>query len=76
VSGFSPGLASPIQRGGEIYLVEAAHGVGTGLSIRCSIIDARGGLLCVTADRGRGAVFQFTVPSDPGVTADRSSAKQ
>jgi len=48
---------------------------GMGLSICRLIIDAHGGQLWVTADKGRGAVFQFTVPVDPGnVTADRSSA--
>ena len=50
------------------------HGMGMGLSICRSIIDAHGGQLWATADRGRGAVFQFTVPVDPGnAAADRSS---
>ncbi|MGJ4940358.1 ATP-binding protein [Bradyrhizobium sp. HKCCYLS1011] len=48
---------------------------GHGLSICRSMIDAHGGQLWVTADKGRGAVFQFTVPVDRGyVTAERSSA--
>jgi K+-sensing histidine kinase KdpD len=49
--------------------------MGMGLSICRSIIDAHDGQLWVTADKGRGAVFQFTVPVDPdNVTAERSSA--
>jgi len=46
-----------------------------GLSICRSIIDAHRGQLWVTADKGRGAVFQFTAPVDPGnITAERSNA--
>jgi signal transduction histidine kinase len=43
-----------------------AHGMGIGLSICRSIIEEHDGRLWVTADKGRGAVFQFTVPVDPG----------
>jgi signal transduction histidine kinase len=43
-----------------------AHGMGMGLSICRSIIEAHEGQLWVTAGKGRGAVFQFTVPVDPG----------
>jgi signal transduction histidine kinase len=42
------------------------HGMGMGLSICRSIIEAHKGRLWVTADKGRGAVFHFTVPVDPG----------
>jgi signal transduction histidine kinase len=37
-----------------------------GLSICRSIIEAHEGRLSVTADKGRGAIFHFTVPVDPG----------
>ena len=44
-----------------------AHGMGMGLSICRSIIEAHEGQLWVTADKGRGAIFHFTVPVDhPG----------
>ena len=46
-----------------------AHGMGIGLSICRSIIEEHDGRLWVTADKGRGAVFQFTVPVDPGSTS-------
>ncbi|MEM5384052.1 AAA family ATPase [Paraburkholderia phymatum] len=42
-------------------------GLGMGLSICRSIIEARGGRLCATANAPRGAVVQFTVPAHPAV---------
>jgi C4-dicarboxylate-specific signal transduction histidine kinase len=41
-----------------------AHGMGIGLSISRSIIEAHEGKLWVTADKRRGAIFHFTVPVD------------
>jgi hypothetical protein len=40
-----------------------SHGVGMGLSICRSVIDAHGGRLWADANVPRGAVFQFTLPS-------------
>jgi signal transduction histidine kinase len=42
------------------------HGMGMGLSICRSIIEAHDGQLWVTANPARGAIFHFTVPADPG----------
>jgi signal transduction histidine kinase len=42
------------------------HGMGMGLSICRSIIEAHEGQMWVTADQGAGAIFHFTVPVDPG----------
>ena len=43
------------------------HGMGLGLSICRSIVEAHEGKLWVTANKGRGAIFHFTVPVDPGI---------
>jgi signal transduction histidine kinase len=41
-------------------------GLGMGLSICHSIIEAHGGRLWATANLPRGAIFHFTVPTHPG----------
>jgi len=40
------------------------QGTGMGLTISRSIIESHGGRLWATAHSGRGATFQFTLPSD------------
>jgi signal transduction histidine kinase len=42
-----------------------AHGMGMGLAICRSIIDAHGGRLWMTANLPRGAIFHFSVPTHP-----------
>jgi C4-dicarboxylate-specific signal transduction histidine kinase len=41
------------------------NGLGLGLSICRSIIEAHGGKLWASANSPRGAVFQFTLPAHP-----------
>jgi PAS domain S-box-containing protein len=47
----------------EAFYTTKSRGVGMGLSICRSIIDAHGGRLWVEANEPRGAIFQFTLPA-------------
>jgi hypothetical protein len=59
-----PGI-DPERRGRvfDAFYTTKSSGVGMGLSICRSIIDAHGGRLWAEANQPRGAVFQFTLPS-------------
>ena len=58
-----PGLDSTQwQRVFECYYTTKSQGMGMGLAISRSIIQAHGGRLWVMANVPRGAVFQFTLP--------------
>ena len=46
----------------EAFYTTKSHGMGMGLSICRSIIDAHGGRLWAEANEPRGAVFRFTLP--------------
>ena len=52
-----------LERVFEAFYTTKSDGVGMGLSICRSIIDAHGGRLWADANEPRGAVFQFTLPS-------------
>jgi C4-dicarboxylate-specific signal transduction histidine kinase len=52
-----------IERVFEAFYTTKSSGVGMGLSICRSIIDAHGGRLWAEPNEPRGAVFQFTLPS-------------
>jgi signal transduction histidine kinase len=67
------GIFSPEEYGAEDRIFNPMFttkthgmGMGMGLSICRSIIEAHEGQLWVTADKRRGAIFHFTVPVDPG----------
>jgi C4-dicarboxylate-specific signal transduction histidine kinase len=51
-----------LERVFEAFFTTKSTGVGMGLSICRSIIDAHGGKLWATVNEPRGAVFQFTLP--------------
>jgi C4-dicarboxylate-specific signal transduction histidine kinase len=58
-----PGIdPAQLDRLFESFYTTKASGIGMGLSICRSIIDAHGGRLWASANEARGAVFQFTLP--------------
>jgi signal transduction histidine kinase len=59
-----PGLAPvALERLFDAFYTTKSSGLGLGLSICRSIIEAHGGRLWATANLPRGAIFQFTVPA-------------
>jgi signal transduction histidine kinase len=60
-----PGLsAETLPRLFEPFYTTKPDGMGVGLSICRSIIEAHGGRLWATRCEPRGALFQFTIPAD------------
>jgi PAS domain S-box-containing protein len=59
-----PGIdPSHLERVFDAFYTTKSSGMGMGLSICRSIIDAHGGRLWAEANEPRGAIFQFTLPS-------------
>jgi C4-dicarboxylate-specific signal transduction histidine kinase len=68
-----------VERVFESFYSTKSSGLGLGLSICRSIIEAHGGRLWAAAGQPRGAIFQFTIPArgdaewiDPASSADRA----
>jgi PAS domain S-box-containing protein len=62
-----PGLPpAGLERLFEPFYTTKPGGLGVGLSICRSIIEAHGGRLWASANEPYGAIFQFTVPADGG----------
>jgi signal transduction histidine kinase len=58
-----PGLSTEsCDRLFDAFYTTKAGGMGMGLSICRSIIEAHGGRVWATANKPHGAVFQFTLP--------------
>jgi signal transduction histidine kinase len=61
-----PGLApASLERLFEAFYTTKPGGLGMGLSVCRSIIEAHSGRLWATANVPQGAVLQFTVPAHP-----------
>jgi C4-dicarboxylate-specific signal transduction histidine kinase len=61
-----PGLASnTVEQMFDAFYTTKPNGLGLGLSICRSIVEAHGGLLRASNNMPRGAVFQFTLNDRP-----------
>ena len=58
----------------EAFYTTKVQGMGIGLAICRSIIEAHGGRIWAGANEPRGAVFQFTVPLEPDETVPAGHA--
>ena len=65
VADTGPGLpADSLARVFDAFFTTKSDGMGMGLSICRSIVEAHGGGISAVANKPRGAVFQFTLPRD------------
>jgi two-component system, LuxR family, sensor kinase FixL len=70
VSDSGPGLAPEVAgRLFEPFVSTKPNGMGVGLSICRSIVEAHGGRLWAEPNPGGGAVFRFTLPATPSPEA-------
>ena len=65
------GLAEEVlDRLFEPFVTTGAGGMGIGLSISRSIVQAHGGRLAATPNPDGGATFRFTLPTTPQIEED------
>jgi two-component system, LuxR family, sensor kinase FixL len=67
VSDFGPGIpADRLEQVFNPFFTTKSHGLGLGLSVCRSIIEAHGGRLWASSNPERGATFHFTLPVGKG----------
>jgi signal transduction histidine kinase len=67
VSDSGPGLPAGLeQRVFDPFFTTKSTGMGVGLSICRTIIEAHGGKIWVDPGAGAGTAFRFTLPLEPG----------
>jgi PAS domain S-box-containing protein len=72
-----PGLDSDsYDRLFDAFYTTKPGGMGMGLSICRSIIEAHGGKIWATANTPRGAIFQFTLPTSPDTDSRRMGTER
>jgi len=59
-SGISPDVAAHLF---QPFVTSKAHGMGVGLSISRTIVEAHGGSIAPHPNAGAGTVFSFTLPA-------------
>ena len=70
-----PGVAKAVAgRLFDPFFSTKAHGLGVGLALSRTIIEAHGGRLWLEPRRGRGATFRFTVPVYSGKRSHHAGA--
>jgi signal transduction histidine kinase len=57
------GLPPESERIFDAFFTTKPHGTGMGLAISRTIVESHGGRLSASSNSGRGAVFQFTLPT-------------
>jgi signal transduction histidine kinase len=65
--------AGQLERLFEAFYTSKPHGMGMGLAISRSIINAHGGRLWAEANQGPGATFSFSLPAAAPSAASRPS---
>jgi len=71
VADTGPGISEEIAaKLFQPFVTTKPHGMGVGLSISRTIVEAHGGTIWVEANEGGGAVFRFTLPAAKENVAD------
>jgi signal transduction histidine kinase len=68
--------AKDIERIFNPFFTTKSHGMGMGLSICRSIIEAHEGKLWATPNSSQGSVFQFILPVDTAMSDDNRSTSR